>query len=102
MSDLALVVVVGVITFASRVILMIRPRPAWEGRVGRFLEVFPLALFTAIATAALVAPDGRPAVTPALAAAGGGVLGAILFKKSLLGVLIVGAVAFYLVRMFTG
>ncbi len=102
MSDLALVVVVGLITFASRVVLMVRPQPVWGTRVSRFLEVFPLALFMAIATAALVAPDGRPAVTPALAAAGGGVLGAVVFKKSLLGVLVVGAVAFYGVRSLTG
>lgn len=99
MSDLALVVVVGVITFASRVTLLVRPRPTWHGWIGRFLEVFPLALFTAIASAALVAPNGSPAITPALAAAGGGVIGALLFKKSLIGILATGAAAFYLVRL---
>jgi branched-subunit amino acid transport protein len=68
--------------------------------VGRFLDVFPLALFIAIATSGLVAPEGTPATTPGLAAAAGGIVGGILFKRSLLGVLAVGAAAFYMVRAF--
>jgi branched-subunit amino acid transport protein len=68
--------------------------------VGRFLDVFPLALFIAIATSGLVAPEGTPAITPGLAAAAGGIVGGILFKRSLLGVLAVGAAAFYMVRAF--
>jgi branched-subunit amino acid transport protein len=101
-SDLALVLVVGVITFGSRLAFLIRPRPVPEGLVGRFLDVFPLALFMAIATAGLVAPEGTPALTPGLAAAAGGIAGGIVFKRSLLGVLAVGAVAFYLVRALVG
>jgi branched-subunit amino acid transport protein len=98
-SDLALVLVVGVITFGSRLAFLISPRPVSEGLVGRFLDVFPLALFMAIATAGLVAPEGTPAITPGLAAAAGGIVGGIVFKRSLLGVLAVGAAAFYVVRL---
>lgn len=102
MSDLYLVLGVAVITYVSRVVFLIRPRPVPAGLIGRFLDVFPLALFMAIATAGLVAPNGTPEVTPGLAAAAGGVLGAFLFRRSLLGVLGVGAVAFYLVRALSG
>ena len=102
MSDLALVLVVGVITFGSRLAFLISPRPVPEGLIGRFLDVFPLALFMAIATSGLVAPEGTPAVTPGLAAAAGGVVGGIVFKRSLLGVLAVGAAAFYMVRAIIG
>jgi hypothetical protein len=56
----------------------------------------------AIATAGLVAPEGTPAITPGLAAAAGGIVGGIVFKRSLLGVLAVGALAFYVVRAFFG
>lgn len=102
MSDLALIVAVAAITFATRVAFLVRPRSAPEGLVGRFLDVFPLALFVAIATEALVAPAGSPEVTPALAAAAGGIVGAALFRRALWGVLAVGAVAFYAVRALVG
>ncbi|MFZ0625016.1 MAG: AzlD domain-containing protein [Acidimicrobiia bacterium] len=102
MSDLYLVLAVAMITYGSRVIFLIRPRPVPEGAIGRFLDVFPLALFIAIATSGLAAPHGAPEITPGLAAAAGGVLGAYLFRRSLLGVLVVGAVLFYLVRAIVG
>ncbi|MET0566074.1 MAG: AzlD domain-containing protein [Acidimicrobiia bacterium] len=102
MSDVALVLVVGAITYASRLSFMLRPRPAPTGRLGRFLDVFPLALFVAIASTGLFAPGGTPAVSPALAAALGGVLGAIVFRRSLWGVLGVGAAFFYLARAMFG
>ena len=102
MSDLVLVLVVGVITFGSRLAFLVGSRAVPEGIVGRFLDVFPLALFMAIATAGLVAPEGTPAITPGLAAAAGGVVGGIVFKRSLLGVLAVGTVAFYVVRALAG
>jgi hypothetical protein len=54
----------------------------------------------AIATSGLVAPEGTSAITPGLAAAAGGIVGCIQFKRSLLGVLAVGAAAFYVVRAF--
>ena len=102
MSDLVLVLVVAAITFATRIAFLIRPRPVPGGPLGRFLEVFPLALFIVIAASGLAAPDGVPAVTPALAAAAGGVIGAIVFRRNLWGVLVVGAVAFYVTRSLTG
>ena len=102
MSDLLLVLIVAAITFISRVAFLVRPRRAPEGLVGRFLDVFPLALFVAIATDGLLAPSGSPEVTPALAAAIGGIAGAVVFRRALWGVLVVGAVAFYAVRALAG
>jgi branched-subunit amino acid transport protein len=102
MSDLALIAVAAVITFSTRVAFLVRPRPAPGGWLGRFLDVFPLALFLAIATDALIAPSGSPEITPALAGAAGGVLGAVVFRRALWAVLVVGAGVFYLVRAITG
>jgi len=100
-SDLVLVVAVAAITFGSRLAFLIRPRPVPQGALGRFLDVFPLALFVAIAATGMVAPDGEPAVTPALAAALGGVIGAVVFRRNLWGVLAVGMVFFYVTRALT-
>ncbi|HEY5889881.1 MAG TPA: AzlD domain-containing protein [Acidimicrobiia bacterium] len=102
MTDLFLVLGVAAITYGSRVALMTTRWTVPGGWIGRFLDVFPLALFIAIATSGLLAPDGTPAVTPGLAAAAGGVLGAVLFKRSLVGVLAIGAAAFYLTRYLVG
>jgi len=98
MNDLWLILAVAAITYASRVAFLLRPRPVPGGLVGRFLDVFPLALFMAIATSGLGAPGGRIAATPGLAAAVGGVVGAIAFRRSLWGVLAVGGALFYLAR----
>jgi branched-subunit amino acid transport protein len=97
-SDFFLIVAVAAVTFATRIIFLLKPRPIPGGLVGRFLDVFPLALFIAIAAQGLLAPGGAPAVTPALAAAAGGVVGGVIFHRNLWGVLTVGAVVFYLVR----
>ena len=102
MSDLTLVLAVAAITYGTRVALLLRPRPAPEGAMGRFLDVFPLALFVAIAITGLVAPEGEPAVTPALAAALGGVIGAVVFRRNLWGVLAVGMIFFYVTRAMMG
>ena len=102
MSDLVLILLVAAITFSTRVAFLIRPRPAHRGAVGRFLDVFPLALFVAIATNSLIAPAGTAEVTPALAGAAGGVLGAVIFRRALWAVLAVGAGVFYLVRWIVG
>lgn len=102
MSDLILVLAVAAITYATRLAFLLRPRPVPDGALGRFLEVFPLALFIVIATSGLAAPEGDPAVTPALAAAAGGVIGGVLFRRNLWGVLLVGALTFYLVRAAVG
>lgn len=101
MSDLAVVVAVAAITYGTRVTFLLRPRSVPEGALGRFLDVFPLALFVAIAITGLAAPDGEPAVTPALAAALGGIIGAVVFRRNLWGVLVVGMVFFYITRALT-
>ena len=101
MSDLTLVLAVAAITYGTRVAFLLSPRPVPAGALGRFLDVFPLALFVAIAITGLVAPEGEPAVTPALAAALGGVIGAIVFRRNLWGVLAVGMVFFYITRVLT-
>jgi branched-subunit amino acid transport protein len=102
MSDFALVLGVAAITFASRVAFLLRPRAAPGGRVGRFLELFPLALFIAIATNGLASPSGPEQVAANIAAAVGGVVGGVVFRRSLWGVLGVGAACFYLARALVG
>lgn len=98
MSHLALVVVAAAVTFATRAAFLVRPGRAPRGAWARFLDVFPLALFVSLATVGLAAPEGRVALTPALAAAGGGVLGALLARRSLFGVLLLGAAAYWIAR----
>lgn len=102
MSDLALVITVAVITYASRAIFMIWPIPVGGGLFGRFLKVFPLALFISIATTGLLAPAGSPEMGPGVGAAVGGVVGAVVFRRSLWGVLALGAAAFYALRGLVG
>lgn len=102
MSHLALVVAAAAVTFATRVVFLARPGRRPRGAWARFLDVFPLALFVSLATVGLAAPEGSVAVTPALAAAGGGVLGAALTRRSLLGVLLVGAAAYWIARALVG
>lgn len=102
MSDLALVLGVAAITFATRVAFLVRPRSAPGGLVGRFLDVFPVALFIAIATSGLVAPWGSAELTANLAGALGAVVGGIVFRRSLWGVLGLGAACFYLARAILG
>ena len=102
MTDLTLILVVAVITFGSRVVFLARRRPVPEGIVGRFLEVFPLALFIALATTGLAAPEGSVAVTPALGGAVGGVIGAAVTRRSLVGTIVIGAAAYWLVRLLVG
>jgi len=102
MSDLWIVVAVAAITYATRVAFLLSARPVPGGLVGRFLDVFPLALFMAIAASGLAAPSGSIEVTPGLAAAAGGVVGAVVFKRSLWGVLATGAALFYVARAIWG
>jgi branched-subunit amino acid transport protein len=102
MSDLLVVLGVAVITFASRASFMISPRQAPGGRVGRFLDVFPVALFVAIAVNALVAPVGSAELSANLIAALGGIAGGFLFRRSVWGVFAMGAASFYLARALIG
>lgn len=102
MSDLALILGVAAITFASRASFLIWPRPVPEGKVGRFLETFPIALFVAIAVSSFEAPTEGIGLAPNLVAAAGGVVGAVVFRRSLWGVLVVGAVCYYAARALMG
>lgn len=102
MSDPLLILVVAAITFGSRVVFLARRREVPEGIIGRFLEVFPLALFIALATSGLAAPEGSPALTPALGGAVGGVVGAAVTRRSLVGTIVIGAAAYWLVRWWAG
>ncbi len=101
-SNLTLILLVAVVTFGSRVIFLARRRAVPEGMVGRFLEVFPLALFIALAAGGLIAPEGTPAATPALGGAAGGVLGAAAFRRSLVGTIVLGAAGYWLARLLVG
>ena len=99
MSDAALIVAMAAITYASRAVFLLWLRPAPGGFGGRFLEVFPLALFVSLATLGLVAPGGQPDVTIALWAALGGVAGAIIAKRSLVAVLVLGGAAWWAAKL---
>ena len=102
MSHLVLIVLAAVITFASRLSFMIRPLPDARVKESRFLEVFPTALFVALAVNGFVAPDGSLDLSPAMAAGIGGVVGAFLFKRSILGVVGVGLVGYWVARLIWG
>jgi branched-subunit amino acid transport protein len=99
MSDLVLVLAVATVTFASRASFVLRGGDRAGQAAAPFLEVFPLALFVALATVGLVAPEGRPALTPSLAAALGGVAGAMAFRRSIVAVVVLGAVAYWAARL---
>lgn len=100
MSHLTLTFLVAAITFGSRLSFMLRPQP--EVKESRFLEVFPAALFVALAVSGFVAPEGTLDVGPALAAGFGGVAGAFLFKRSILGVVGAGLVGYWIARLTWG
>lgn len=97
MSDLVLIVAVGAITFASRISFMWRP--AEGGNERPFLGLFPLALFVSLASAGVLAPTGELVVSPGLAAGVGGVVGAGLTRRSLLGTVIGGAIGYWVTRL---
>jgi branched-subunit amino acid transport protein len=99
MSHLVMILLMALITFATRISFMWRPLPT-EGISGnRFLEVFPTALFVALAVNGLVAPDGQVEVTPALAGLVGGAAGAVAFKRAILGVVGAGIASYWLARL---
>jgi branched-subunit amino acid transport protein len=102
MSHLVLIVLAAVITFASRLSFMLRPLDDARIRESRFLEVFPTALFVALAVNGFIAPDGSLDASPAIAAGIGGVVGAVLFKRSILGVVGVGLIAYWVARLIWG
>lgn len=95
MTHLPLVLAVTALTFASR-ILFFRSSSI---RLGRFFDVFPVALFVAIATSDLIAPEGQLATTPYLAALVGGGLAGLLLRRSMLAVVGGGLAAYWLTRL---
>ena len=58
MSHLLMIILMAVITFATRISFLLRPLPSARIRESRFLHVFPVALFVALAADGLLAPDG--------------------------------------------
>jgi branched-subunit amino acid transport protein len=101
MPDLILILLMAAITFGSRATFLIWPRPAPAGLWGRFLETFPLALFVSLATIGLAAPDGDPQGSIALVAAAGGLAGAALTRRSVIGVMLMGGAAYWVARWLT-
>ena len=98
MSDLALIGAVALVTFASRASYLVRrgrPNPP----KGAFLDVFPAALFAALAVVGLAAPAGQLDVTPSLAAGAGGIIGAVATNRSLIGTMLFGLAAYWLARL---
>ena len=102
MSHLGLIVLAAIITFASRISFMIRPLPGTRADENRFLEVFPTALFLALAVNGLMAPEGTLDLSPAAAAGVGGLAGAFVFRRSVLGTAAVGLVAYWIARSVWG
>ncbi len=98
-----MVVVVAAVTYLCRASFLVLPGlPEPSGLWARFLDSFPLALFVSLATIGFVAPDGVPAVTPGLAAAAGGVVGAAVTRRSLIGTIVIGAAAYWVARLLGG
>lgn len=93
-GDLALIAVVGLITFAARASYLGRGTRAKGEDLPPFLDVFPVALFVALATIGLAAPDGDLTVGPSLGAAVGGVIGAVVTRRSIIGVVVFGAAGY--------
>ena len=102
MSHFSLIILAALITFASRLSFMVRPMPGARVKESRFLQVFPTALFVALAVNGFVAPEGSLDFGPALAAGLGGVAGAFLFKRSILGVVGAGLVGYWIARLIWG
>jgi branched-subunit amino acid transport protein len=97
------VVVVAAVTYVCRASFLVLPDlPQPSGLWARFLDSFPLALFVSLAAIGFVAPEGIPAVTPGLAAAAGGVLGAAITRRSLIGTIVIGAAAYWVARLLSG
>lgn len=85
MTHLPLILAVAVITFSSRYFFFAHR----SIKLGRFLDVFAVALFVAIGTQDLIG-SGGDATPPNVAAFIGAVAGGLLFRRSMLGVVITG------------
>lgn len=102
MTDLALIVAMAVITFASRAVgLMLRANTGTGSR-SRLLAAYPLSLFASLAAIGLLAPAGDLTATPAIAAGVGAAAGAVVGRASILAVIGFGALGYALARVLLG
>jgi branched-subunit amino acid transport protein len=99
MNNTVLIILVAVVTMASRLVFMLRPVKNGNLKDNRFLAVFPVALFTTIAVTGLAAPGGEPAVSPALWAGLGGALAGWWFRRSVLAVVVGGMTLYWLMGL---
>lgn len=97
MSYLWLVLAVAAINFASRISFL--ARPGAKSSNNRFLEVFPVALFVSLAARDLIAPEASIIASPSLAAALGAVVGGLVFRRSILGVVGAGLAFYWVARL---
>jgi len=101
-SDLLLIVAMGVITYGSRVVFLANPGAPPSGVARRFLDRFPLALFVALAASILVVPASEVDARLGWAAIAGAVLGGWATKRSLYGVVGPAFAAYWLARVMIG
>jgi len=102
MTDLLVVLAMAAVTYGCRVLFLVHPGRTPAGRLGLFLERFPLALFVALAAATLLLPEESVDPVPGYAALGGAVAGGLLTRRSLPGVLAGGIAAYWLARWLIG
>jgi branched-subunit amino acid transport protein len=102
MIDLLVVLAMAAVTYGCRVVFLARPGRAPSGRLARFLERFPLALFSALAAGTLLVPGGLGDPLPGYAALGGALAGGAITRRSLAGVLAGGVAAYWLARWLAG
>ena len=67
-------------------------------RLGRFLDVFAVALFVAIGAQGLISPGGEAAPSNVGAFVGAAV-GGLLFRRSMLGVVLTGLAFYWAARL---
>lgn len=91
-------VAMGVVTYASRALFLFRAPPRLGGYLGRFLDLFPLALFVSLAATGLLAPDGHLAAGPGLAALAAGAV-AVWRRAPVWAVMLAGYAAATVVRL---
>lgn len=99
MSHLVMIILMAVITFATRISFLLRPLPSARIRESRFLHVFPVALRCAGSRRPACSGRSAGGFTSSLAAGVGGIIGAVLFKRSILGIIATGLVGYWIARL---
>jgi len=102
MTALLVVLAMAAVTYGCRVLFLVHPGRTPAGRLGLFLERFPLALFVALAAATLLLHEESVDPVPGYAALAGGVAGSLLTRRSLPGGLAFGMAAYWLARWLSG